>query len=175
MMPFQTTVLGIDASARSTGIVLLSPDRITIEQVIKPGNLKEGERLAFIEEAVLKTLEGKKIDLAAMEGPSYRSINKPFTLGEVYGTFKLVLFKKKIPVIIVPPKTLKKYAVGVGTAKKELMMKAAQEQGCRTNQEDISDAWHLARLGQDVLEGSSLVRRRASEEVVQKMRKELCP
>ena len=173
-MPYQTTVLGIDASARSTGVVRLRPDMPSIEQIIKPKNLKEGERLAFIERATLDLLKDQVVDLAVMEGPSYRSTNKPFTLGEVYGTFKLILFRKNIKTLIAPPRAVKKYAVGKGTATKEQMIQAAYKQGCSTAQEDVADAWHLAMLGRDVLAGQAGSGKRSAEEVVQKMRRDLC-
>ena len=173
-MPYQTTVLGIDASARSTGLVLFEQSKPTIEHVIKPGNRKEGARLKYIEEALNSVIRNKDIALATMEGPSYRSTNKPFTLGEVYGTFKLILCKLEVPLVIVPPRALKKYAVGKGTAKKELMISAAMSQGCGTEQEDIADAWHLACLALDLLKGNSSLSTRASEEVVQSLKGKIC-
>ena len=162
----ETYVVGIDASARSTGVVIMCASSAPEEYLIKSPRLKEGARLKRIYSEFRKMLENKAVVMAVMEGPSYHSTNKPFTLGEVYGIFKLVCSQEGIPLVVVPPRALKKYAVGSGSAKKEAMVSKAKEQGCLSDSHDVADAWFAARIALDVVDGRSASKERAAQEVV---------
>ena len=162
----RTFVVGIDASARSTGVVVMGADTSPKEHLIKTPRIKEGERLNRIYSEFANILENKKFVMAVMEGPSYQSTNKPFTLGEVYGIFKLSCTQNRIPLVIIPPRSLKKYAVGTGNAKKEQMVTRAKLQGCSSESNDIADAWFAAKLAMDIVDGRSASQERAAQEVV---------
>jgi Holliday junction resolvasome RuvABC endonuclease subunit len=160
------TSLGIDCSARSTGIVSLTASHKYSFTLITPKKLLEGSRLEFIYDAVDEFTRGKKIDLAIMETPSYNSTNKPFTLGEIHGVIKLVLRKRGIPLVGIAPKSLKKYATGKGTASKQEVCTVAQNNGCPEPQFDVTDAWVAAMAGLDVLLDRCSTGLRPSYEVV---------
>ena len=158
--------LGIDCSARSTGIVSLTSAHKYSFTLITPKKLQEGSRLEFIYDAANEFIRGKKIDLAIMEAPSYNSTNRPFTLGEIHGVLKLVLQRHSIPLIGIAPKALKKYATGKGTASKQDVCEIAQANGCPEPQYDVTDAWVAAMAGLDVLLDRCSTELRASYEVV---------
>jgi len=165
--------LGIDCSARSTGVVLITSSHKYNFTLITPKGLREGARLTHIYERLEEFLRGKLIDVAIMESPSYNSTNRPFTLGEVHGVIKLCLSKRGIPLYGVAPKALKKYATGKGTAKKADMASAASGYGCPTQQFDVTDAWFAAMLGVDALLDECTPGKRASYEVVNDIREKI--
>lgn len=162
--------LGIDASARSSGLSFIAPNN-TVVKTIKPSKKREGARLLYIEEQLIDFLDKRIGDpsLVVMEGPSLYSINKPFILGEVYGLYKHVLYKRTSQeILIVSPKELKKYLCANGSATKDAMKKRAVELGCPSSQEDICDSYAAALLAQDLLNGTNTPGTRKSLEVISK-------
>ena len=90
----------------------------------------------------------------AMEGTVLAS-NSALVLGELAATVKLMLFDffmdhsnqhLRVPLQI-PPMTLKKYATGKGTAKKqEMLLQIYKRWGVEFNDDNAADAYSLARL-----------------------------
>lgn len=158
--------IGIDCSARSTGVVILDSDLSGQTLLIQPKKLRGPERLKYIYDALGEFAEERIIDLAVIEDPSFKSTNRPFTLGEVHGVVKLIFALSGVPLVGVAPKALKKYGYGKGTASKAQMIVAASKAGCTSSQDDICDAWMLAQLGIDILEGTNGPGMRASYEVI---------
>jgi Holliday junction resolvasome RuvABC endonuclease subunit len=160
--------LGIDASVRSSGVVVLRSGFAPLQvRIAPPASLGE-KSFAYIYdnfEATIKLLG--KVDMAAMEGPSFNSLNRPFDMGAAYGVFKVLMAKNKIPFVTVPPKSLKKFMTGNGAASKETMVLYANSLGLDSKQEDIADAFALALVAKDCYHGKAEVRTRAREEVVQ--------
>jgi len=165
--------LGIDCSARSTGLVAIESNHMYKFTLITPKKLREGERLQAIYDRLADFMRGKHIDLAILESPSYGSVNKPFILGEVHGIIKLCLAKANIPVIGVAPTALKKYATGKGTASKADMSSAAASYSCPSSQFDVCDAWLAAMLGLDILMDSCTPDKRGSYEVIKSLKEKL--
>lgn len=106
----------------------------------------------------------------AMEG----TVNASFSasaLGELAATVKLtlwVMFSHKKPLLAtplqIPPMTLKKYATGKGTAKKqEMLLQIYKRWGIEFNDDNAADAYSLARLaGKHVID-------KVEQEVVDKI------
>ncbi len=161
------TYLGIDASIQSTGIVLLRMESKPVEILLKPP--KKKSHLPWIYSQLVGLIKLYAPTLAALEGASYGSLGLVFDLGEVYGISKLALELNSVPYILPSPKEVKKFGSGSGSATKLAMIAAAQKEGCVSAQNDICDAWHLARLARSVHEGTSVKATRASEEVVSNM------
>ena len=166
-------VIGIDASARCSGIVILYPSGHCEKLLLNTVKIPPSRRLSHIYNEFSAELIKYAPALAVMEGPSYRSTNKPFTLGEVYGVFKLALAIERVPYAIVAPRSLKKYATGSGKADKSAMLTHAASLGFSTQSDDLADAWFAAKLAQDLLGGKASIKTRAAEEVVAGMLGEL--
>ena len=71
-----------------------------------------------------------------------------FDIGELGGCVRFLLHRLGIPVVDVPPATLKKYATGRGNAPKDEMIAAAIRRfgfaGCDNNEADAYLLWCLA-------------------------------
>jgi len=83
----------------------------------------------------------------AMEGTVLAS-HSALVLGELAGLVKLTLWDwDKIRPLQIPPMTLKKYASGKGTSKKqEMMLQIYKRWGVEINDDNAADAYSLARI-----------------------------
>jgi len=90
---------------------------------------------------------GWEIKDSAMEGTVLAS-HSALALGELAAVVKIVLWYNltKLPLQI-PPMTLKKYATGKGTSKKqEMLLQIYKRWGVEFNDDNAADAYALARL-----------------------------
>ena len=144
--------VGIDPSLNATGLVLIdAKGKIHEEKLIHTIN----ENYLCIEQRLLDILNDIKISLlsvnlkaACIEGLSYFSISP--TLYERCGLLYLIttfLFENDIPFKLIPPKSLKKWAVGNGNADKKIMMnQSGKRWGINFIDDNICDAFNLAQM-----------------------------
>ena len=157
--------LGIDPSATSTGLTLLSDDSSYCKTLrIQPRKLRDAQRLHYISQEIKTFIGDLSIELCVHEAPSYGSTHKEFILGEVLGAIKLTLAQLDIPILGVPPTQLKKYFTSRGNATKQDMIDKAKSLGCPSSQEDICDSYAASMLCKDLIQGP-LLNTRASIEV----------
>ena len=162
--------LGIDASVRSTGITVITPDKILVKRIhIK--KLTGGKLLVEIEKQFKEFIGNILPEIVVMEGPSFMSTNKPFSMGEAYGIYKFLSFSlfQKEPVIV-SPKELKKYIASNGSATKTQVIEKCTLLGCPSTQEDICDSYAAALLGKDILSLSNSPGTRKALEVRDKFK-----
>ena len=156
--------LGIDPSATSTGLTLLSSESGFCNTLrIQPKKLRDCERLHYISLEIKKFISNIPIELCVYEAPSYGSTHKEFILGEVLGAIKLTLTMNNVAMVGVAPTQLKKYFTSKGTATKKQMIERALDLGCPSKQEDICDSYAAALLCKDILEGPILATRASRE------------
>jgi Holliday junction resolvasome RuvABC endonuclease subunit len=114
-----------------------------VQRLVDIRNWLDGE----LEDLLFK---GHNIVDIAMEGTVLAS-HSALVLGELSATVKLVLWDffedyRKTPLQI-PPMTLKKYATGKGTAKKqEMLLQMYKRWGVEFNDDNAADSYALARL-----------------------------
>lgn len=90
--------------------------------------------------------QGWTVKEVAMEGTVLASPSALLS-GELAATVKLFLFSKSILPLQIPPMTLKKYATGKGTAKKqEMLLQMYKRWDVEFNDDNAADAYALARL-----------------------------
>lgn len=170
--------LGIDQSARSTGVAVVSEDqKMKWTGTVTPGKLLGAPRLAFIRDrlvSVITTYRGYNGDkdadvaFAALEGYSMGSTGKWFDLGEVGGIVRLVLHDLKVPFAVVAPTSLKKFVTGSGDSDKEAMaIWVKRKWGVSLEQDDMCDAFGLAQVARSVYLGKGETR--SELEVVKKL------
>jgi Holliday junction resolvasome RuvABC endonuclease subunit len=96
---------------------------------------------------------GPRPALIAIEGPSYGS--KGNALHQLAGLWWIVydaLTRARMPIVVIPPGQLKKYATGKGTADKTAMAVALQRRAdIELGDDNQVDAWWLAAAALDHL------------------------
>jgi Holliday junction resolvasome RuvABC endonuclease subunit len=163
--------LGVDQSLNATGLCLLSKDRDPYLKTVDPGPARGVERLRYVKNVVETFLEAG-VQFVAFEGYSYDSVGRVFELGEMGGVLKLLACENNVPMIIVPPATLKKFATSnAGADKSAMVTQAALEMGIPPADDNQADAFFLALIARHVhLRDQPSTRVRA--EVLQKL---ICP
>lgn len=164
--------LGLDTSARSTGLAIITPVSATplVLTNIQPGDRKEGERLAYIRKEIICICAKHSISQACVEGYSFGSTHQAFTLAEVAGVAKAALAEFGIPLAIVAPAALKKFVTGNSNAEKPAMSASILAKwGVAVDQNDQADAYGLARIACAFHLGRSTVR--CEMEVIHAMKK----
>lgn len=150
-------IIGLDLSLTNTGVVILDEDgKPRINITITTKKLRGVERLYFIKQEIKKILRYYKPGLAVIEGYAMGVgkgrfggvYGRTFSIGELGGVVKLLLYILGINYLIVAPKTLKKFAALNGNADKEKMKKVIErEWKVKFNTEHEYDAFGLAMLG----------------------------
>jgi len=166
-----TRVLGIDQSATSTGICILSStaELVHLSRICPPKELRDTKRLVFIRDELTRIIsEHSNIQLGVMEGYSYGSTNKKFVLGEVGAVVKLVVADADIPLYGASPKQLKKFVTGKGSADKDEVINAIRNRWkIEIPQNDMADAYGLCRIALELNNRTSMVR--SELEVIKKI------
>lgn len=155
------TVLGADLSLASSGLCLMPTREEEFEHTAISVKSRGVDRLlgirdeidTWLSEHTVKALYGD-IDYIFLEGYSYNSrAGKQFDVGELGGVIKCYfrLVHPKAQLVVVPPTSLKKFTVGAGNAKKELMREwvyrkyGIGSETLKTN--DEVDAFALCQFG----------------------------
>ncbi|SEG44533.1 hypothetical protein SAMN04489712_105256 [Thermomonospora echinospora] len=155
-------VLGLDLSLTSTGLAY-ADDRGTIAiraiTTTKQGDTitDQHHRLSRILEEIWRPIHmGHQPDLVVLEGPSYGS--KGAGTWDRGGLWWLVVshfLTQRIPLAVVPPALLKKYATGKGggkdASKTAVASTAANRYGRVFASDDEADAYVLCAMGLDHL------------------------
>lgn len=167
---YERYTIGIDPSMQSTGICIydkkydeytffgLGSKRLS-EKCHPPLNIHPhpekdlGSRIDKITTILSYIPRGKFF----MEGYSYGSKGKIFEIGEFVGGIKYHLYKSKIDINIISPKSIKKFATGSGNSGKEIMELAMKKKFPEVYKlvselpshpkEDIIDAFWICRYG----------------------------
>lgn len=160
-------VAGLDLSLTSTGFATDG----RVETWTPPRGLVGAARLSWYRNKVLTAFDngGPRVDLAVLEGYSFGS---KFSAGrdptpELGGVVKCTLLEAGIPVAIVAPKQLVKYATGSGASKKAAVLVQAVKAFPEVDfaNDDEADAMWLWHMGWDHL-GTPLVHLAADKRAV---------
>lgn len=162
--PGRDLTVGIDASLTGYGLVLWWTDSGEHQDILIT-TAADGDtyaiRLQQIHDAVVAALLPVKdsIRLICMERPAYAA-SGAFTGGLVHATTALALLHvfgpgdPRMSPVLVAGNTLKKFVTGKGVGKKQLMVKyVLQKWGFDTDDDNLADAYGLARLAAAILSG----------------------
>lgn len=148
--------LGIDPSARGTGLALIikqekEPEYQISIRVQPPAEMRGAERLAFIFAAVSTFLAENNVTTltrTCVEGASLYSVNKETVLSEVRGVLYLLSYLTGgCEPSVIPPSTLKKFVTGNGGASKEEVWDSIRKDtSWEPKNNDEADACGLANL-----------------------------
>lgn len=143
-------ILALDLSLTETGWVA-KPQTGVLRPPRSHGS--GTRRLAWFRDQVIEACRFYRPDLAVIEGYAYgmaRGASQSHSLGELGGVVRLVLHDLHIPVAVVAPATLKKYATGRGNARKEEVLVAAVKRlGYQEANHNVADALWLRQMAAD--------------------------
>lgn len=163
-------ILGIDQSYSGLASVFLETHPVeTLKHLylindsvvaFTPAEYGSGvKRLRSIQDHISERITRTEFDgplFVFMEGYAHGSKFGREIAGELSAAIRLELMRY-IPeedIYIVQPLVLKKFATGSGKASKEQMIAKAKEYGYLTRNDNLADAFHLARLGHKLLYNS---------------------
>ena len=167
-------IIGLDLSLCNSGWVVLTDKGKIIDSGVIKSKKKGVERLIEIEEAIWKNaLYGRSIQVAVIEGYAYgvRS-GRSFSIGELGGNIKTLIFMEQMNYYVVAPTSLKKFITGKGRCdKNELMKEVYKKWGVDIKTEHENDAYGLARIGKEIINPSKRVLK-YEQEVIKKVLKD---
>ena len=147
-------VMGLDLALRNTGVVIreMDDDPVFADVVAPPNDLRGVGRLRYNRDGICQLVEDYGVTWVTVEGYAFASQGQVFSIGENGGAVKLALWEMGVHLLVIPPGTLKKYALGDGNAKKSLMLKGVYKRwGFDTNDDNIADAYALTEFTFDFL------------------------
>lgn len=141
------TALGIDLSLVSTGMASLSWTR-----TVRPKKLTGYPRLRYIRSTIMDVVLEQAPHLVVVEGPSYGSVGQgQHERGGLWWMVTEAIDNAGIPLAIVPPACLKKYATGTGggpnAGKDAVLLAASRRFEWFAGGNDEADALWLAAMG----------------------------
>ncbi|MFA5355083.1 MAG: crossover junction endodeoxyribonuclease RuvC [Thermodesulfovibrionales bacterium] len=153
--PIQNTVLGLDLSLTSTGVILLDRDGGIVRQETvrtKPnGNRPPDEinRLNGIVDRIFDGVNRKNVLLCAVEQVAFsRNMSSHSSLVALNYFVRKRLMELGIPFILISPTSAKKFASGDGKAQKDMMLlETYRRWGVAFDSSDLCDAYVMARIG----------------------------
>lgn len=108
-----------------------------------------GWRINLVLEAVRDTLINfPLIEQVGIEDYARGKLMRREEMGEITGPIKHLLWQHELVYITCAPQQLKKWVLGKavnGDEGKRLMLVAARKQGCKTWDNNVADAFHVAR------------------------------
>lgn len=142
--------LGVDSSLNGTGLGFVDDGgRYVASTRVRVGAARGFARLALIRDAARTFLAERVVRGWAIEGYSVKSTDRPFDLGSAFGVAGLAVYDYvRAEPLVVPPASLKLFAVGNGNAPKEdLLSSVKSELGVDLGgADDEADAICLARF-----------------------------
>jgi Holliday junction resolvasome RuvABC endonuclease subunit len=150
-------VVGADLSLSSTGIAGVDGQTRTIHTNPTKNLTEQHTRLTHIVTEISLAVPtwplSEQVDLVVIEGPSFSSSGAgTWDRAGLWWLVVSALLADGVPVAVVPPSVLKKYATGKGTATKpDMRMALFQRAGIDERDDNRVDAWWLRTLGLDHL------------------------
>ena len=144
--------VGIDPSLSATGVVMINEEGVIAEERLINTYTEHyiciEQRLLDIMDSIIFLSGVMKLRYVYVEAMPY--LSKGGAIFERCGLLYLIttfLFKREIPFKMIPPTTLKKWAVGKGNADKKMMMeKSGERWGIKFTDDNICDAYNLAQM-----------------------------
>ena len=161
-----TRILALDLSLTNAGVCRLltwmggwpvfETETITVPPLrvpgARPGTRKNAprtgaDRLAWWRNWLSADLHRNDYCMAVMEAPAMHGSGRVFDIGELYGVVKILCYDRSLPLILVPPSSLKFYATGRGDSDKRRMIDTAVDTfGTQVWDEHQADAAWLCRM-----------------------------
>jgi crossover junction endodeoxyribonuclease RuvC len=143
-------ILGLDISTHTGYAFLNDTDKLEVDTIHYPVNsdrLFRWSKYAADLESLLDKYGNPAI--AAIEGYGYANKYSLGTLVEIGTVLRMVLYNRRIPIVEIPPNTLKRYVSGKGNVQKnQMLLEVYRRWGIAFTDDNMADAYALARAGQ---------------------------
>lgn len=137
--------VGVDQSLTHAGVCIVSTNVAPQFVTVEPKDLRDAPRLIFLRDTIAELVVDT--DLLAMEGYAYDKPLQAHQLGEIGGILRVLFYEMRIPIVIVSPVQLKKFATDNIRADKIAMQAEAEKQLGHTLRDDHqADAYFLAKI-----------------------------
>ena len=126
---------------------------------IYPSYGEDSERFDNLSEWSIRILRAHSVNYVSLEGYAFGAVGRVFQIAENGGLLKYKLWQNKMPVVLLAPTSIKKFATGKGNSNKEAMVEAFEQEAkvdirekCGiTNKQwnpisDIVDAYYIAKF-----------------------------
>lgn len=145
-------VIGLDLSLTATGIAAWDGRPLsTIRTVTSEGDQRLRRIMVTVRADAWDYVNSEPIELAVIEDLPKHAHGAGIT-GMVHGAVRVALMERGVPYALVPPASLKKYAVGKGNATKaDMRMALFQRAGLDLRDDNQVDAFWLRAMGLDAL------------------------
>lgn len=156
--PSPPIVVGLDLSLRATGIAYWDGTADTFEPTCDGDEMHGMVRMDEIARFVSMATNVTDLELVVLEGLAFDAHDNKRLQAQLTGIVRHTLFRENKPFIVVPPATLKKYATGMGNAKKMTMFASATKRlGYDGESFDEADALWLRAIGWHLIMGEPIV------------------
>lgn len=142
-------VMGLDASLTGTGVAVIQRGRLKAWSTAPKGKTIRGPaRLAWFYEEIDEAVRRYRPVAVVLEGYAFGARTNREVLGELGGVVRLALQHAGLPMLVVPPSTLKLFATGKGSGEKDMVSKEAFKRwGVDLSDNNAVDATVLALMG----------------------------
>lgn len=144
--------VGLDLSLTGTGMVAISQDGTILFKTTIKNKLRGEERLQFIRNEILDMVERFPTARYCVEGYAMGiRTGQSFSIGELGGVIKLLLWEQGKIFHIVSPTSLKKFILGKGVGDKDMViMNVFKRWGFEAKTSDEADALVLAMIAREI-------------------------
>jgi crossover junction endodeoxyribonuclease RuvC len=160
----KTYSIGLDPSLSSFGSYFLPLNHDEWYGFTTMTDTKHGtdtRRILDVAEEILQSIanlpHAPAIAVFEDYGPINRTSGKVTQRAEICGILKHHLLRiAKLPLIMVPPPSLKQFATGKGNASKDMILDAAAKHSYYPESTDEADAFFLAKIGERIIKGQTV-------------------
>ena len=144
--------IGLDLSLTGTGIIVLDANDVVCFQTTLKNKLRGMERLQFLKNEVgILFSKFPNCEVCIENYAMGIRAGQSFSIGELGGVIKLLLFHLGVHYYLVSPTRLKKYITGSGKADKDMiLLQVFKKWGFEAKTSDEADAYGLAKIAQAI-------------------------
>jgi crossover junction endodeoxyribonuclease RuvC len=172
--------IGIDQSLTETAITVLNtPNKYIIYSFKGKGknslekSLDLHDKIKVFFHRQFAVTEGLKPIKCFIEGGSYHSTGRLFSLGQLSGLIISIIDSHKIPFREIPPTILKKFMTGKGNANKNFVIKNIQKKyGIHFKNDNEADSYVLALMAYNFMNYKLLNKDRMEKETIYNLQNE---
>lgn len=148
--------IGLDPSLSATGLVVLRHQEELLKQAIisSNNNYSMDQRLQFLVENVRSHIMTYPPDQTRVriEGLAFSALGKIAELAALHYMLRAMLIGEQLSFSVIPPSAWKKYALGSGNAKKDLLLKMVfKKWKLDVDDDNVAVAYCLARMPESAL------------------------